>query len=255
MSWKATAWAKETRGHKGYGQKLVLMILADYHNTEPDHAWPSQATLSRDCEMPERTVRHELHNLEADGFITTLRKGNQHQPTLYRLNFGVTAPICEPARSEPATIAAASEPAISTIVNRQWDASEPATPRMTNLHEPPIEPTISIQGEDQGFSENGVLEVWPDWYSTLWAIPGFKIPLPHARQWLAKQGHEGISEERANITAYSLKSKWPGDPKKPYTDPWATFQNWVKRPPLQTMVGRGARRVEPSNDLSRYTKF
>ena len=252
MSWKATAWAKETRGHKGHGQKLMLMVLADYHNPELDQAWPSQAALSRDCEMPERTVRYELNKLEAAGFITVLRKGNQYQPTIYMLNFNVYSPICEPAVSEQATTAAASEPAVSDKVNRQDGVSEPATPRMTNRQEPPIEPTISIQVGEQRFSENGNQDVWPDWYATLYAIPGFKVPLDRVQTWLTENS---ITEARAQQTAYALKSKWPGPKKDPYKDSWATFRNWLLRPPLQPMEGRGARRVEPSNDLSRYTKF
>ena len=72
--------------------------------------------------------------------------------------------------------------------------------------------------------------VWPDWYSTLYAIPGFRIPLPQCQAWLDKRE---ISADRAEETAYALKSKWPGPRSKPYRDPWATFQNWVKRPPLR----------------------
>ena len=266
LSWKATAWAKETQGHRGHGQKLLLMVLADYHNTELDQAWPSQATLARDCEMPERTVRYELSKLESAGFITTLRKGNQYQPTLYRLNFTVTAPIYEPAISEPATIAGASEPAISDIVNRQSHASEPArvVPNLlTNLQEPPIEPPVYVHTAQ---IENDDSEVWPDWYATLYAIKGFKVPLAQARAWLDRQSLSGATpgsrEEHAAITAYALKSKWPGDPKRPYTDPWATFQNWVKRPALpqagqypKDMLGRlkelehGASRGRPIRSL------
>ncbi len=84
MSWRATAWAKETRGHRSYSQKLVLMILADYHNTEADSAWPKQETLANDCEMPVRTLQRCLKGLEGDGFIS-IHQGNQHRPTQYLL--------------------------------------------------------------------------------------------------------------------------------------------------------------------------
>ena len=35
--------------------------------------------------------------------------------------------------------------------------------------------------------------------------------------------------EKANLTAASLKGKWPGPRSRPYTDPWATFRAWVTR--------------------------
>ena len=201
--------------------------------------WTSIEIIAKRAHLGTRTVQTARAWLVTNGWLIIVRQGRSGRASDYLLPWRSTRqharPVsltCNNGTLQDAELAQHPEPSPKPKI------PEPST-------------TTSIQG----FSENGVLEVWPDWYSTLWAIPGFKIPLPHARQWLAKQGHEGISEERANITAYSLKSKWPGDPKKPYTDPWATFQHWVKRPPLQPMVGRGARRVEPSNDLSRYTKF
>jgi hypothetical protein len=78
-------------------------------------------------------------------------------------------------------------------------------------------------------------EVWPDWYATLYGIPGFTFSLKHCKEWL---DNKGITEDRAEETAYALKSKWPGPKKNPYKDPWATFQGWIKRPPLVRDNGR-----------------
>ena len=133
MSWQATAWAKSTRGHRNYSDKLMLMTIADYHDQERGVAWPSQRTLSADCEMPERTVRACLRSLEKNGFVTTIAKGNQYKPTIYRLNFETaTAQSCEPAESGPAIIAAAKCTGSMKQVNRQYDASEPAVPATTS---------------------------------------------------------------------------------------------------------------------------
>jgi hypothetical protein len=94
MSCEATAWARKTCGHKTLGHKLLLMVLADY--ADPDyalpnyaHAWPSQQTLAQDCEISERSIRRYLVDMEAQGFISLIRKGKQCQPTLYRMNLGV----------------------------------------------------------------------------------------------------------------------------------------------------------------------
>tara|TARA_Y100000310_G_scaffold334091_1_gene413000 strand:- start:86 stop:799 length:714 start_codon:yes stop_codon:yes gene_type:complete len=220
---------------------MVLLILGDYYDDERDYAWPSQATLAADCQIPERTIRFHLANLETDGFITCIQKGNQYRRSRYQLHFAVTAPSCEPAMgvqpvadaqesepaiSEPAMVASASEPAISDRVNRQSGASEPATPRMTRDQEGTIEET-SIQGADTA----------PEWWGTLDRIEGFKTAPAHAVAWL--QG-KGITEKRALETALALVSKWPGPPKNPYRDPWATFQNWVIRPPLSNNGSRAA---------------
>lgn len=155
MSWRATAWAKDTRGHRSPSMKLILMILADYYQDEEAAAWPSQARLSDDCEIPIRTIQRGLKQLEQAGFITTVRKGNQHKPSRYALNFSqvmadapigepaitdeidelealevADAPESEPAKSEPANMAGSdtdeSEPAILSTVNPPFEASEPA---------------------------------------------------------------------------------------------------------------------------------
>ena len=85
-------------------------------------------------------------------------------------------------------------------------------------------------------------DVWPDWYSTLYALPGFKVPLEQATKWLQEKG---ISEDHAETTALAVKSRWPGPAKNPYKDVWATFQNWAKRPPLG---GNNATRSEPPSE-------
>lgn len=86
LSWYATGWAKRTRGHRTIGSKLLLLILADYYDEERGYAWPSQETLATDCEMTPRTIRRASGELVKMGLVTILQRGNQHQPTHYRLN-------------------------------------------------------------------------------------------------------------------------------------------------------------------------
>lgn len=86
MSWQASAWAKKTRGMKSFGEKLVLMVLADYAHPESWIAWPSQDTLADDCEMSRRHVIRCIHSLETQGFLTQLRRGSKHSPSVYQLN-------------------------------------------------------------------------------------------------------------------------------------------------------------------------
>jgi len=127
-------------GHGSYAQKLLIMMLAEYHNPELDVAFPSIKELSRVCEMSPRTVRWCLRRLEAMGFITTKQKGNQYQRTEYALRI-TDAQISEAAMSGAAMVAPASEAAMSGILQGQGDASEAATPATTNRYEPIIEPS------------------------------------------------------------------------------------------------------------------
>ena len=61
-----------------------------------------------------------------------------------------------------------------------------------------------------------------------WATHG--KPEHHVLEWLNKHV---ISEHHAVDTATALKAKW-GAKDWRYKDPWATFQTWAKRPPLDS---------------------
>ena len=73
MSWKATAFVKKLRDVTR-SEKLLLMVLADYHNNAKRAAWPSVKTLAEDCLMSERTVERMLARLE--GRFLLRCKGN-----------------------------------------------------------------------------------------------------------------------------------------------------------------------------------
>ena len=69
MSWKATAFVKDLNvcldGRKiTRSEKLLLFVLADYHNTESRNAWPSLKVLARDALMSLRQAQRCLLSLE-----------------------------------------------------------------------------------------------------------------------------------------------------------------------------------------------
>ena len=75
MSHGASAWAIQQRPATAH-QKLVLMILADYHNAETGLCFPSAATVADMAMCNERTVRRAVHDLQSQGYIRkTERKG------------------------------------------------------------------------------------------------------------------------------------------------------------------------------------
>lgn len=74
MSFHASAWAK-TVTHAPSGEpitkseKLFLLVIADYHNSETGVAWPSVRRLARECLMSERNVRYVAKALEEKGLL------------------------------------------------------------------------------------------------------------------------------------------------------------------------------------------
>jgi len=117
------------------------------------------------------------------------------------------------------------------------------------------QPSLSIENtpldnlkekREEGELLEGEPIVWPDWYAALYAIQGFTTSLAHAEEWITRNG---LAIERVEETAYAVKSKWP--PSKNHKDPWATFQNWVKRPPIGGTNGRKPLDAGP-NDVARY---
>lgn len=79
MSWKTTAYVKPLRAAPdgtslSRGEKLLLFILADYHNDEHRAAWPSGAVLARDALMTLRHVRNLISSLRAKGILCTSQR-------------------------------------------------------------------------------------------------------------------------------------------------------------------------------------
>lgn len=88
MSHEATNWAIKQRGLKP-AAKIVLWHLCDrYH---PDHGcFPSQETLSADCEMSRASLNNQLAELEKAGLICREQRktrSNRQQSTRYRFAF------------------------------------------------------------------------------------------------------------------------------------------------------------------------
>ena len=231
LSWKASGWAKGTRGHRSHGQKLVLMILADYYDDERGFAWPSQARLSEDCEMPLRTIQWALKQLQEGGYVTRLQKGNQHQPSKWALHLA-DAHLSEPAISEPATIAGTGEPARSDMVNPQDRAGEPASPVGTSLQEPEEEEPPKDIYEP------------PAWHDTFHEVPGIPAcennsECAKLQKWIDKEQMGRFAVETAkglrDSLAYSdtrRKKKWAyekadGNTAR-YSDPRTVFRTWSK---------------------------
>jgi hypothetical protein len=78
VSWQATAWVKELRACPDgapltRGQKLLLFVLTDYHNTARKLAWPSVSTLASESLLSLSQAKRDLAYLEAHYVIERQR--------------------------------------------------------------------------------------------------------------------------------------------------------------------------------------
>lgn len=85
MSWKACAYVKEiTKGIKA-PEKFLLLLLAEYHNTAQQVAWPSIPQLAEDALISERQARRTIASLEEKKFIRRVRPTGGHETTYYEI--------------------------------------------------------------------------------------------------------------------------------------------------------------------------
>jgi hypothetical protein len=78
MSWQASAYVKNLEAcadgaRMSRGQKLLALILADYHNTTHRAAWPSIPTLAREALTSHAQTKRDLDYLEEHGIIRKVR--------------------------------------------------------------------------------------------------------------------------------------------------------------------------------------
>jgi biotin operon repressor len=68
-------------------EKLILLALADFANTESGDCFPSLPTLAKKCGISKKTLCKHLNSLRAQGVVKT-RPGGGRKSTNYFLNLG-----------------------------------------------------------------------------------------------------------------------------------------------------------------------
>ena len=235
MSWEATAWVKQTRGHGQGKQKMVLLMLAEAHNAKDVTRWPSQDRLAQDCEIPVRSVRRHLRNLMTQGFISVDRKGNQFQPTIYSLKFDVFLDQSEPASLSKCTgqfeqvnrSLRASEPVSLNRVNRSVETSEPVTPRMTSLPEPTI--TTSEEKEIDKESSAGI----PEWFEVLSQDPRWHGKNPDRYIRAVQKDFDDVNLDLESHAAYEWLQTPKGLKKKVLRGFWTRWLTNARSTPVR----------------------
>jgi hypothetical protein len=209
MSGKVSGYVWDHSTAKG-NTLLVHLCIADAAHHDGTGAYPSVEFIARRIKGTERTVQRALRELEKAGDILIDYNAGRHGVNVYSVPMEVGRQIDGGDTEGTEGVTIPVEGGDTTVTQ--------------TLREPLREPSSPILMEPD--------EVYPDWYSHLWAIPTFTVTYKHAAVWLKKKG---IGEAHAEQTALSLKGQWPGK----WTDVWATFQSWVMRPPLASRRNGG----------------
>ncbi|MER9814280.1 helix-turn-helix domain-containing protein [Mesorhizobium sp. M0129] len=170
MSHDATGWAIKQRGLKP-ATKIVLWQLCDRFH--PDNGcFPSQETLSADCEMSRSSLNEHLDALESAGLIRReqRRDGPTHRQksTLYRFAFEGGFDVAKAAENKESPCPESGHGAVSGIEPKpcpENDESRVQNPDTNLVREPVKEPVEREAREDdpkkveQAFWR--MVRVWP----------------------------------------------------------------------------------------------
>lgn len=147
MSFQAMAWA--VRQKLPCPQKIVLVMLADRHNSDTGRCDPSHDRLAIDCGLTRRSVMDQLAKLSQAGFICTqnrqidkLKTSNQY--TLM-LAHGAAADVKE---------VHIDVQQVPVVVNHVHQGSEPLA------HKPVIEPVIEPKKKREPAAQPFELPEW-----------------------------------------------------------------------------------------------
>jgi len=92
-------WAWEVDGLTST-TKLVLLSLAQHANEDGGQSFPSVSTIAAECRLSERAVQKALHALEAEGYISIMRRLRQSSVFSLRMDLHVVAKRGVPARGK-----------------------------------------------------------------------------------------------------------------------------------------------------------
>lgn len=152
MSHKATNWAVNVRGISATA-KVVLWHLADRHNKDTGRCDPSQAQLSKDCEISRSTLNAQLKMLEGAGLISRKQRTDsdtkRQKTTFYILNFDANKPQDMPTR-----VRISDMEAVSDLEADPCPISGQSRVRISDTNpvsEPGIEPCAAESAADESF--------------------------------------------------------------------------------------------------------
>ena len=218
-------------------EKLLLLALANYADADGE-CWPSQATLTHDTGLSERTIRTALASLEGAGLVSRERR---NRPNGSRTSDLITLTL-------PATIAVRPNKPTGKIrqAYRQMPPNLPATVAPPTTFEPSEEPLEKIveaaQAQPKAKPDPKGSRISDDW------TPQFS-EIAFAKQ-------QGMTLEEITLEADKFRDFWHAKPgaggRK--SDWSATWRNWCRnRRAGQSLAGGprpGGNRQGPSDFAS-----
>ena len=232
MSWYATGAVKGIRSGITRTEKLVLLILADYHNDETGQCNPGLERLAADCLLSTRRTSQTIASLERKGLVSTLHRrlnGGRYGSNWYQLN-------CVGAPSEVFSHGEQGDGAKSpTPPSELSKASHAKSPYLRTVREPKdIEPSPSP-------SERGNhKEIDPDFLADMTTT------------------FRGVDVERE----LAKFNDWKTAKGRRFKDDRAAFRNWLRKAEefagerkqvVTAKAGRGAIRGE--DDLAAWDAY
>ena len=178
MSLAALAWA--ARQKLPCTQKIVLLMLANRHNSDSGRCDPSHDRLAEDCGLTRRSVMDQIVKLSENGFIRIRHRalGGKHLANQYTLvlSFGVQEEVKDLVDFTGDDNLKGSEPRsplvkkvvnhVHQVVNDVHQGSEPRSPK--TVIEPVREPKEKARERATAPSvlkkpEDVDQQIWDDW--------------------------------------------------------------------------------------------
>lgn len=155
MSLDALKWAlKEAPIPKSQSHmrtRLVLVYLADRHNTDTGVAWPSVGRIAKELDTSQTTVRSALNDLQKLGLISpgspdwVRNYPEGRRPNVWRLNLNVKRPDDDTAPTDGCTPTDLFTPTNACSPTH----TDPSTPTPTDGCSPGVQTVVAKPKENQ----------------------------------------------------------------------------------------------------------
>ena len=219
MSIQAVAWVLQ-HSKETYGDRLVLIALANHADEHGRNAWPSVETLGREAGLTSRQVQRCLRNLEGSGAIREMGIGSKGTH-IYALNLAVDKPGDRGGDNMSPPDISALEGATSdasegvadvarTVLVKQPSREQPSTPGAASET-----PLWKVDRRPVTMTEHRLaLAVLAEWNQQAEQSLGAKTWLAKIVMRIREYPDLGI-EEHAHIIGAALRDPWWKGPASP----------------------------------------
>lgn len=189
MSWRATAFIKTIRENLTRSEKLVLLILADYHNDETGQCDPSLQRLATDCLSSKRNIIRILQSLERKGFLAICERFAERQNTSNQYDLSLGDIVSLPPKADQ-NVTRGSDTSVTRVVTKSKGGSDTSVTRGSDIAMSPkpsssnrnINRNINRKSEPQEHNTNSNV------------IPAIKVTEEYALQLCDEYAHLWSSE-------------------------------------------------------------